>query len=197
MINIAITGGIGSGKSCITSYLTEQGFTVIDADKMSREMTASGGKAMPYILEHFGPAYINEDGSLNRTAMRDLVFRDPESMKLLEQGTTAVVIEDIDKIRKAAEEDGQKVLFYDIPLLFEQHKEDDYDLVWVVTADRDIRSERIAKRDGLTPDIVDLMISSQAEEEYKASKADFVIYNNGTIEELHEQINIILRSLTI
>ena len=197
MINIAITGGIGSGKSCITSYLTEQGFTVIDADKMSREMTTSGGKAMPYILEHFGPAYINEDGSLNRTAMRDLVFRDPESMKLLEQGTTAVVIEDIDKIRKAAEEDGQKVLFYDIPLLFEQHKEDDFDLVWVVTADRALRSERVSKRDGLSPEIVDLMISSQAEEEYKASKADYVIYNNGTIEELHEQINIILRSLTI
>ena len=50
MINIAITGGIGSGKSCITSYLTERGFTVVDADKMSREMTAAGGKAIPYII---------------------------------------------------------------------------------------------------------------------------------------------------
>jgi len=57
MITIAITGGIGSGKSVLTDYLTEKGYTVIDADKMSREMTSAGGKAMPYILEHFGVAY--------------------------------------------------------------------------------------------------------------------------------------------
>lgn len=197
MINVAITGGIGSGKSCITNHLIDKGFTVIDADKMSREMTAAGGKAMPYILEHFGPEYINPDGSLNRVAMRDLVFRDPNSKKRLEEGTTAVVIADIENIRKEAEAAGQKVLFYDIPLLFEQHKEDDYDLVWVVTADREKRAERVALRDNLSPEIVDLMISSQAEEEYKISKADYVFYNNGTIEDLNGQIDIVLGTLGI
>lgn len=196
MINIAITGGIGSGKSAVTEYLMQSGYTVIDADKMSREMTAAGGKAMPYILEKFGPEFINPDGSLNRPAMRDLVFRDPKYMKLLEEGTTAVVIADIEKIKKEAEEAGNKVLFYDIPLLFEQHKEDDYDLVWVVTADRDLRIRRIITRDHLNEEIVELMISSQAEEEYRLSKADLVLYNNGTFDDLHAQIDIALRSLT-
>ncbi len=195
MVNIAITGGIGSGKSAVTDHLMQSGYTVIDADKMSREMTAAGGKAMPYILEHFGPAFINPDGSLNRAAMRDLVFRDPKYMKLLEEGTTAVVIADIEKIKREAESSGTKVLFYDIPLLFEQHKEDDYDLVWVVTADRDLRVRRIMERDHLDEEIVELMISSQAEEDYRLSKADLVLYNNGSFDELHDQINAALRSL--
>lgn len=195
MITIAITGGIGSGKSVLTDYLTEKGYTVIDADKMSREMTSAGGKAMPYILEHFGAAYINEDGSLNRAAMRDLVFRDPDAMKTLEKGTTAVVIEDINTIMREAEEAGQKIMFFDIPLLFENHKEDDYDLVWVVTADRDLRVQRIMKRDGMDPEITDLMINSQAEEEVRISRADHVFYNNGTIEELRNAADLALSAL--
>ncbi|MBQ3291714.1 MAG: dephospho-CoA kinase [Mogibacterium sp.] len=189
MLNIAITGGIGAGKSCVTSYLTEKGYTVIDADKMSREMTAAGGKAMPYILEHFGPGFINEDGSLNRAAMRDLVFREPKYMPILEAGTTAVVIEDIDAIRKEEEQRGTKVLFYDIPLLFEKHKEDEYDRVWVVTADRNLKAERIMKRDKIDPSIIDLIIESQADDDFRISKADVVFYNNGTIEELHDLVD--------
>ena len=129
MINIAITGGIGSGKSTVTDYLIEKGYTVIDADAMSRAMTAAGGKAMPYIREHFGPDYINEDGSLNRVAMRDLVFRNPKYKAILEEGTTKVVLEDIEKIKAEKSKAGEKALFFDIPLLFETHQEDNYDLI--------------------------------------------------------------------
>ena len=100
MITIAITGGIGSGKTAVTDYLSKTGYTVVDADKMSREMTSAGGKAIPYIRKHFGPEYILEDGSLNRALMRDLVFKFPEKKKLLEEGTTKVVLEDIEAIKK-------------------------------------------------------------------------------------------------
>ena len=85
MITIAITGGIGSGKTEVTNYLISKGFTVVDADRMSREMTSAGGKAIPYIMENFGPSFILEDGSLNRAAMRDLVFKHPDKKKLLEE----------------------------------------------------------------------------------------------------------------
>ena len=91
MINIAITGGIGSGKSEVTNYLSSKGYTIVDADRMSREMTSAGGKAIPYIREHFGESFILEDGSLDRAAMRDLVFREPAKKKLLEEGTTKAV----------------------------------------------------------------------------------------------------------
>ena len=193
MITIAITGGIGSGKSTVTDYLTEKGYTVIDADAMSRAMTAAGGKAMPYIREHFGPDYINADGSLNRVAMRDLVFRNPKYKAVLEEGTTKVVLEDIEKIKEEKRAAGEKAIFFDIPLLFETHQEDSYDLIWVVTADRELRKQRVIERDGTDPEIVDLMIGSQAEEDIRTAKASTVLDNNGSVDDLHAAID---RALT-
>ena len=195
MITIAITGGIGAGKSTVTSHLISKGYTVIDADRMSREMTATGGKAMPYILEHFGPNFINEDGSLNRAAMRDLVFQEPKYKSVLEEGTTKVVLEDIEKIKKEKADSGEKALFFDIPLLFETHQESNYDQVWVVTADYEIRKERIMARDGIEPSIIDLIMDSQSEEERKVKSADVVFYNNGTVEELEAAVDKALGSL--
>ena len=189
MITIAVTGGIGSGKTEVTNYLISKGFTVVDADKMSREMTSAGGKAMPYILEHFGPAFIQEDGSLNRAAMRDLVFKHPDKKKLLEEGTTKVVLEDIEAIKEERAASNDKALFFDIPLLFETGSEDDYDAVWVVTADYEVRKNRVMARDGIDPSIIDLIMDSQEGEEKKVRLADHVIYNNGTIEDLRASVD--------
>lgn len=193
MLTIAITGGIGSGKSCAAAYINEYGFTVIDADAMSREMTSAGGKAMPFIKEQFGPAFINEDGSLNRAAMRDLIFRDPRKKALLEEGTTKVVLADIEAIKKEKAACGDKAIFFDIPLLFETGTEDDYDLVWVVTADHGIRSGRVMERDGIDASIIGLIMDSQEGEEEKVKKADYVICNNGSQEELRSAVEAALK----
>ncbi len=194
MINIAITGGIGSGKTEVTNYLISKGYTVVDADRMSREMTAAGGKAMPYILEHFGPSFVLEDGSLDRAAMRDLVFRDPSWKQVLEEGTTKVVLEDIEAIKKERAANNDKALFFDIPLLFETGTEDDYDAVWVVTADYEVRKSRIMVRDGIDSSIIDLIMDSQEGEDKKAKLADNVIYNNGTLDELRKSVDRTLKS---
>ena len=195
MKTIAITGGIGSGKSELTDYLTQLGYTVVDADRMSREMTGPGGKAMPYILEHFGPDFILPDGSLDRAAMRDLVFRNPAKKKLLEEGTTKVVLEDIEQIKKEREDRGDSALFFDIPLLFETGTQDDYDLIWVVTAPYEVRRERVMKRDGIGSEIIDMIMDTQEDEYKKASKADFVIINDGTIDELRAAADDALKKL--
>lgn len=194
MITIALTGGIGSGKTEVTNYLMSKGFTVVDADRMSREMTSAGGKAIPYIREHFGPSFIMEDGSLNRAAMRDLVFRDPSKKKLLEEGTTKVVLEDIEAIKKERAESDDKALFFDIPLLFETGCEDDYDAVWVVTADYDVRKSRVIARDGIDPAVIDLIMDSQEGEENKVRLADHVIYNNGSLDELRDAVDKALKT---
>jgi dephospho-CoA kinase len=194
MITMAITGGIGSGKTEVTNYLISKGFTVVDADRMSREMTSAGGKAIPYIMENFGPSFILEDGSLNRAAMRDLVFKHPDKKKLLEEGTTKVVLEDIEAIKREREASDDKALFFDIPLLFETGSEDDYDAVWVVTADYEIRKNRVMARDGIDPAIIDLIMDSQEGEERKVQLADQVIYNNGTLEDLRDAVDSTLRS---
>ncbi len=194
MITIAVTGGIGSGKTIVTNYLISKGFTVVDADRMSREITSAGGKAIPYIREHFGPSFILEDGSLDRAAMRDLVFKDPSWKKVLEEGTTKVVLEDIEAIKKERAASNDKALFFDIPLLFETGSEDDYDAVWVITADYEIRKNRVMERDGIDPSIIDLIMDSQDEEEKKVRLADQVIYNNGTLDELRESVDRTLKS---
>ena len=194
MITIAITGGIGSGKTEVTHYLISKGFTVVDADRMSREMTSAGGKAIPYIMENFGPSFILEDGSLNRAAMRDLVFKHPDKKKLLEEGTTKVVLEDIEAIKREREASDDKALFFDIPLLFETGSEDDYDAVWVVTADYDVRKSRVMARDGIDPAIIDLIMDSQEGEEKKAKLADQVIYNNGSLDDLRKTVDRTLKS---
>ena len=197
MINIAITGGIGSGKSEVCNHLKNRGFTIVDADQMARDMTAPGGKAIPYIREHFGPEFILEDGSLNRAAMRDLVFKNPAKKALLEEGTTKVVLEDIEAIKKDRAESGDKALFFDIPLLFETETENDYDVILVVTADYDVRKARVMARDGIDPAIIDLIMDSQEGEAKKALMADFVIYNNGTIDELRHSVDVFLESIGI
>lgn len=188
MINIAVTGGIGSGKTTVNDIIRSFGYTVIDADRISREMTSAGGKAIPYIAKNFGPEYIMEDGSLDRAKMRDLVFRDPAKKALLEEGTTRVVLADIEKVRQEKERHGEKALFYDIPLLFETGTENDYDSVWVVTADREIRAARVMERDGIDPGLIDLIMGSQEDDDKKTAKADIVIYNNGTLDELEESV---------
>ena len=194
MLNIAITGGIGSGKTSVTEILRSCGYTVIDADAMSRELTSSGGRAIPYIREKFGPGFIMEDGSLDRAKMRDLIFRDPAKKALLEEGTTRVVLEDIEAIRSQKEKAGEKALFYDIPLLFETGTEGDYDAVWVVTADYALRAARIMERDGIDAGMIDLIMDSQEDDEVKKAKADLVIYNNGTMEDLETAVEKALSS---
>lgn len=194
MLKIAVTGGIGSGKTEVTNIIRSYGYTVIDADAMSREMTSSGGKAMPYIIEHFGPEYVLEDGSLNRAKMRDLVFRDPAKKALLEEGTTKVVLSDIEAIRQQKERAGEKALFFDIPLLFETGSEGSYDAVWVVTADYAARAQRIMQRDGIDPAMIDLIMGSQEDDDVKAAKADMVIHNNGTLDDLGRTVEEALDS---
>lgn len=195
MKTIAITGGIGSGKSAVTDYLTELGYTVIDADRMSREMTSAGGKAIPYIRDQFGPEFILQDGSLDRAKMRDTIFRNPAKKALLEEGTTKVVLADIEKIKKDREETGDAALFFDIPLLFESGTESDYKYVWVVTAPYEIRRERVMKRDGISPEIIDLIMDSQSSEDDKTARADLVLNNDGTLEELKALVDEALKKL--
>ena len=195
MKTIAVTGGIGSGKTELSNYLTELGYTVVDADKMSREMTSAGGKAIPYIREHFGESFIAPDGSLDRAAMRDLVFRDPSKKKLLEEGTTKVVLEDIERIKREREESGDSALFFDIPLLFETGTEGNYDSVWVITAPYETRKARVMERDGISPGIIDLIMDSQEDEDYKASRADIVFNNDGSLGDLKASVDAALKNL--
>ena len=194
MLNIAITGGIGSGKSQAAEYIRSLGYTVIDADAVSRAITGRGGKALPLIRERFGDSLFNEDGSLNRAAVRDMIYNDSEKKALYEACTTKLVLEDLDTIREMYKGSEVKAVFYDIPLLFETETECDYDAVWVIAADKEIRKKRVIERSNLDEDTIELIMQRQAPESEKIAKADYVIYTNGTIEELQNAVNEALKN---
>lgn len=197
MLNIAITGGIGSGKSRVTKILRTLGYLVIDADEISKSITSPGGKAIPFIREAFGEEYLNPDGSMDREKMRELVFKDPGKKALLESGTTEVVIKDMEVIKSQAQSSGEDAVFYDIPLLYENDLSGDYDAVWVVTADPDIRAERVMERDGISREDFDRIMDLQFEDDSRVEKADHVIYNNGTLSELKRSVIDALESFNI
>lgn len=197
MITIAITGGIGSGKSTVTEYLISLGFLVVDADAISREMTAPGGDAIPYIIEHFGAPYILEDGSMDRDAMRTLVYTNPKALEILEKGTTEAVIKRIDKIKSDASNSGYKVVFFDIPLLFEKNQQNNYDNVWVITADYNTRLKRVMARDNIKREDIEKIIQLQKNDDFKAKDADIIITNDGTLDELYSSIDKALKDCSL
>lgn len=193
MLKIAITGGIGSGKSTACKYIESKGYTVIDADAMARAVTASGGKAIPYIRAHFGDEYILEDGSMDRAKIRNLVFDDPSAMAILEEGTTKVVIEDIGRIIEESKSKDVRALFFEIPLLFETGSREDYDQVWVITANLETRIERVKQRDKLERAQIEKIINSQISEQKRLDLADEIIYNNEVADEMKYHIDELLQ----
>ncbi len=192
MKKIGITGGIGAGKTAVTDHLQELGYIVIDTDQMSRDMTAPGGKAIPYIREKFGDDLIDETGAMDRKKMRDLVFRDSKKLALLEQGTTMVLIKDLKKLSHELELKGNRVVFYAIPLLFEIGSSMEYDATWLVTADDETRIRRVMKRDGVDRENVIRIMKKQMPEEEKKKLASDVIVNDGDLESLRKQVDELL-----
>ena len=198
MLTIAITGGIGSGKTAVTDYLREKGFPIIDTDKMSHAMTAPGGKAIPYIRDNFGEAYVLDDGSLNRKAMRDLVYQNPEKMKLLEKGTTEVIQADVrDRIQEEIRK-GTEAVFVAIPLFFEaEENPSDYDAIWSVIADYEVRIERVKARDGLSQSMIDKIMDKQVDDAIRFDKSTDIIDNSGSLNHLHQQVEKLLKKYAI
>ena len=96
---------------------------------------------------------------------------------------------DIEKIKEDRAAAGDKIIFYDIPLLFEKNLQDDYDAVWVITSDRALRKERLAERDDMDENMAELIMDTQEDEDKKIEAADFVIYNNGSLAELERSVD--------
>lgn len=197
MLRIAVTGGIGSGKTAVTDYLESKGYPVIDADRISRAMTASGGKAIPEIRRLFGDEFIKKDGSMDRDKMRSLVYNNEVAMKKLEECTTKVVIRDIDDLLGKLEAENEPVVFIAAPLLFEQGgSSDNYDAVWLVVADEEIKINRIFLRDSLDKDSVSAIMERQLSDGEKSKLSTDILENNDSLESLYERVdNLLLRYL--
>ena len=195
MIRIGITGGIGAGKSEITAYLEELGYSVIDADDIAREAAMPGEPSMLRLREEIGDGVFLEDGSLDRPALAKLMFYDPMVLMSVNEIFHGDIQDRIEANAKLAEERGDKAVFLSIPLLFESGADWKTDEVWLVTADEDTRIERVIIRTGMSETDVRARMDSQMSEEEKRKRADVIIENNGTLTELHESIDELLTGL--
>ena len=188
---IGLTGGIGSGKSTVAGMLRELGAAVIDADAISRGLTAAGGAALPEIARQFGAHMIGADGALDRGAMRQLVFADPAARQRLEAIIHPLVGQQTAERAQAALAQGCRVLVHDVPLLVEagERWRRQLDRVWVVDCEEATQRQRVMARSGLSAAEVQAIIDQQARREQRLACADGVIRNEGLdLAALREQV---------
>lgn len=199
IFKLGLTGGIGSGKSTVARMLADLGATVLDADALSRSMTAPGGSAIPAIAQTFGPQMIAPDGSMDRAAMRALVFTQPHKRQHLEAIIHPLVQQAMATQLTQAQAQGAKVAVLDIPLLVESpYWRDQVDAVLVVDCSEAIQVARVMERSQLSETAVRSIIASQASRQERRAVADWVIGNDGiTLEQLREQVLSISKKLPL
>ncbi|MCQ4635928.1 dephospho-CoA kinase [Anaerovorax odorimutans] len=186
---IGLTGGIGTGKSTASAFLAERGFAIIDADKIARAVVEPGEPLLKKLEVVFGEGIIKKDGSLDRKGLAAIVFTDKTKRQELDRimhGTIIRVIDD--RLRKLSAESACRAIVIDAPLLFETGLEKKCSQVWVLTADQEIRIQRVCRRDGTTPEEVRARISSQLDDDEKKRRADMVIDNSGSRQALENKL---------
>ena len=186
---IGITGGIGAGKSAVSNYLKKIGEHVICADQVSRQVVKHGEKGSEAIRRAFGDAFFFEDHTLNRRKLAQHVFGSPGRLTQLNEILHPIITNYI--FSEAEKIEGR--VFVDAALLIQtgMHKKTDY--VWLVIADRELRISRVMARDGLSKDEVEKRIESQMSDRDMRAFADEVIENNGSIRDLHKEIDALLQ----
>ena len=191
MFVIGLTGGIGCGKSTAAAILAAHGLEVLDADKISHEVTAAGGSAVSEIIERFGPEYIAEDGSLNRRKMAETVFSSRKALDALSLIVHRHVMAEMKRRRERLLKKKVKAVVMDVPVPVKEGFLDSSDQIWVVWTKDALRLERLKARGMEADDARSRMRIQMSEEEYK-DLADHFIRNDGSIEELEKNLNRLL-----
>ena len=184
MLSIALTGGIGSGKSLAGEFFQELGAVVIDSDQLAREVIERGTEGFDEVLSRFGDEILN-DGEIDRSKLAEIVFKDESARRDLEEIIHPKVREAAMKIAARVPSDG--VVINQIPLLFETKGAGRFDFVITVSADLEVRKARLNER-GLKSYEIERRISAQATDSQRESIANFIIRNNGSVEELERAV---------
>lgn len=184
--SIVLTGGIGSGKTMIANLFSQLGASIIDTDDVARKLTFAGGAGIEPVREAFGEKYIQTDGAMNRSLMRELVFSRPEERLKLEAILHPLIRKESLALAEAAT--GTYVIFV-IPLLIERP-------VWcglgtrilVVDCPEELQIERVMKRNNMSREQVRAIMATQATRQQRLAVADDVIVNNRSAEEIKKEV---------
>ena len=193
MFVLGITGPIGSGKSTVSRYFGDREIVVLDADQISRDVTASEGDAIAEIEEEFGSKAINADRSLNRKYMADVVFKDNRKLDQLSSIIHKHVFIVMDKVLEEQKKLKTKLVVLDVPIPVNKGFVDHCDQIWAVTCEDHIRLQRLLDRGMSKEDALRRIAVQMTNDEY-AALGDHVIDNSGTVDELNGKIEDIIKS---
>lgn len=177
---LGLTGGIGSGKSTVAGMLARRGAAIVDADAISRSLTLAGGAAMPAIARTFGAQFVAIDGALDRDAMRQLVFDQPQARAQLEAIIHPLVASETAQHAQTAALAGAPCIVFDVPLLVESGRwRQQVDAVLVVDCAPEVQIERVMQRNGWSREAVEKVLAQQATRGRRLAAADVCICNQG------------------
>jgi dephospho-CoA kinase len=182
---VGVTGGIGSGKSAVTQRLEAQGIAVVDADVVAREIVEPGTEALDAIVEHFGEHVLSPDRALDRAALRQIVFANPEERRWLEAVTHPRIGAEIERQLDLAD---APYVVLSSPLLLETSQRDFVDHVVVVDVPEHVQLARTMTRDANSEELVRAIMAAQMDRAERLEKADSVLDNSGDITALDTQV---------
>lgn len=185
---IGLTGSVATGKSTVSNLIQQAGIPLVDADVAARKVVEKGTGGLAEIVAYFGKDILLEDGTLNRAKLGEIIFQDKEKREKLNEITHPRVKDYMLNERERFFEAGEKVVFFDIPLLFESHLESLVDQIIVVWTTPETELKRLMERNNLTKEEALARINSQMGIDEKAKKADFVIDNNESLEKTQKQV---------
>lgn len=183
---IGLTGGIASGKSTVSGFLTQLGASIIDADVLARKVVEPGEKAYTKIVQTFGSSVLSSDKTVDRKALANLVFSCPDKLDLLNKIIHPEVINKTQELLQRFEQEGVKVAVIDAPLLIEAGMTHLADEVWLVSVDPEIQLDRAVLRDKATRSHTKARISAQMSLADKERYAYRIINNSGTTEDIYK-----------
>ena len=196
MLIVGLTGGIATGKSAVTARFKERGAVVIDFDAMTHEVMEPDMPAWNDIVEFFGESILNDDRTLDRARLADVVFADPEKRKKLEGFIHPRLFEEYSRrIAEIEENDPDALVLVDTPLLVEVNLQSMFDEIVVVYATREEQIDRLTERDGLDEEAVLARLDAQMPTEDKLEHADYVIPNSGSLEDLDREVDKVFEVL--
>ncbi len=196
MLTIGVTGGVACGKTTVSKFFEAEGAYRIDADRIARELVQPGSPAWKELIRVFGKGILEENGSVNRKQLANLVFSHPKKRRLLNYILHPRIQREMEKRARAiGKKDPNAIILFDVPLLVETGFHRKVDRVVVVTSTETQQIQRLKKRAGLSEEEARRIISSQLEAREKEKVADFVIRNEGSLEKTRRSVHRVFQEL--